>query len=106
MTWYIIVLVFLVILGSGTLAFQVFRMTALDAKSRGMKHPGFWGAFALSGEGSGGLLLYLIGRRKYPSNMSAADRALMNSYKKKAGVSIIFMALSAVALFAVCILKF
>lgn len=106
MTWYMIVLVFLVILGAGSLACQIFRMTAIDAKSRGLKHPKLWGAFALSGEGSGGLLLYLIGRRKYPSNMSITDRGIMDSCKKKAGVSLIFMALSAVGLFAVIILKF
>lgn len=106
MTWYMVVLVFLVLLGAVTLAYQVFRMTSIDAKSRGLKHPHFWGMFALSGEGSGGLLLYLLGRRKYPSNMSMGDRASMDSCKKKAGVSLILLALSAICLMAVCILKF
>ncbi|MCR8743886.1 hypothetical protein [Romboutsia lituseburensis] len=105
MSWYLIVLAFIMILGATTLAYQVYKMTELDAISRGFKHPKFWGVFSLSGNGSGGLLIYLIGRRKYPSSMSEADKLVMESRKKRAGVSLIFMALSSIALFAVCIFK-
>ncbi|GAA0117157.1 hypothetical protein [Clostridium senegalense] len=106
MSWYLIVLMFIAILGAVTLAYQVFKMTELDAISRGLKHPKFWGIFSLSGNGGGGLLLYLIGRRKYPSFMSNADRLIMESRKKKAGVSLIFLAISTIILFAICILTF
>ncbi|WP_061996485.1 hypothetical protein [Clostridium sp. ATCC 25772] len=106
MSWYLIVLMFIEILGASTLAYQVFKMTELDAISRGLKHPKFWGIFSLSGNGSGGLLLYLIGRRKYPSFMSNADRLIMESRKKKAGVSLSFLAISTIILFAICILTF
>lgn len=106
MTWYLVLLVFLVLLGAFTLAYQIYRMTELDAVSRGLKHPKLWGLFSLSGEGSGGLLLYLIGRRKYSSDMSGEDRAVMESRKKKAGVSLILLALAAIGLFIVCILKY
>lgn len=43
MKWYLIVLVFISLLGASTLAYQVFKMTELDAKSRGFKHPKAWG---------------------------------------------------------------
>ncbi|GAA0127127.1 hypothetical protein UT300019_30310 [Clostridium sp. CTA-19] len=106
MSWYLIVLMFIEILGASTLAYQVFKMTELDAISRGLKHPKFWGIFSLSGNGGGGLLLYLIGRRKYPSFMSKADRLIMESRKKKAGVSLSFLAVSTIILFAICLLTF
>lgn len=106
MSWYLIVLVFIAILGTSTLAYQIYKMTELDATSRGFKHPRAWGFFALSGNGSGGLLLYLIGRRKYPSHMSESDKLIMESRKKKAGVSLSFLTLSTIALLSVCILTF
>ncbi|MGG7060733.1 hypothetical protein ACQPUZ_21105, partial [Clostridium tertium] len=105
MSWYLIVLAFIMILGATTLTYQVYKMTELDATSRGFKHPKLWGVFSLSGNTGGGLLIYLIGRRKYPSSMSEADKSVMESRKKRAGVSLIFMALSSIALFAVCIFK-
>lgn len=107
MSWYLIVSIFVIILGAATFEYQVYKMTELDARSRGLKHPKFWAFFSLSGQnGSGGLLLYLIGRRKYPSSMSENDRLVMEARKKKAGVSLIFLALSTITLFTICILKF
>lgn len=43
MTWYMIVFLFIALLGAFTLAYQIFRLTELDAKCRGLKHPKFWG---------------------------------------------------------------
>lgn len=106
MSWYLIIVVFVVILGASNLAYQVYKMTELDAISRGFKHPKFWGFFSLSGDGAGGLVLYLIGRRKYPSSMSEMDKMVIESRKKKAGVSLVFLALSTIALFVICILTF
>lgn len=106
MKWYLIVLVFISLLGASTLAYQVFKMTELDAKSRGFKHPKAWGFFALGGNNNSGLLLYLIGRKKYLSNMNAVDKQIIESRKNKAGVSLIFFALSTIALFAVFVLEF
>lgn len=106
MKWYLIVLVFISLLGASTLAYQVFKMTELDAKSRGFKHPKAWGFFALGGNNSSGLLLYLIGRKKYLSHMSDPDKQIIESRKKKAGVSLIFFALSTIVMFAVFVLEF
>lgn len=94
MYWYVFVLIFIVLLGACTLSYQVYKVTELDAKSRGFKHPKFWGFFSLGGNnGSGGLLLYLIGRRKYPSSMSVEQREQMNIRKKKVMVSLFFLAI-------------
>lgn len=99
MSWYIIILVFLIILGALSLSYQIFKMISLDAKSRGLKHPKFWGVFSLGGgNGSGGLLLYLIGRRKYPCVMTDEDRAIMGSRKKQACVSLCFLAAGAIGM--------
>ncbi|MDC7288334.1 hypothetical protein NXH76_11025 [Blautia schinkii] len=99
MTWYIVVFVFITLLGAFTLSYQIYKLTELDASCRGLKHPKFWGVFALGGNnGSGGLLLYLLGRRKYPAQISETDALEMNSRKKKASVSLIFIAVGAVCL--------
>lgn len=92
-----IVLMFTVLLGAFTLSFQVFKLVALDAQSRGLKHPNFWGIFSLSGNnGSGGLILYLIGRNKYPSNMTDDAKIIFNSRKRRAGLSLCFIALGGI----------
>ena len=49
MTWYLIIFVFMVLMGAFALAYQIFRLTELDAKCRGLKHPKWWGLFSLSG---------------------------------------------------------
>lgn len=46
--------------------YQIYRMVLIDAKARGLKHPVFWGFFAMGGNNSGGLIMYLVGRRRYP----------------------------------------
>ena len=84
--------------------YQIYQMTKLDAKSRGFKHPGLWGLFSISGSNSSGLLLYLIGRRNYPSQMSSEDKAVMDSYKNKVAVGILFEVIGAIGLFASFIL--
>lgn len=99
MTWYIAVFVFITLLGAITLSYQIYKLTELDASCRGLKHPKFWGIFALSGNNSsGGLLLYLLGRRKYPAQISESDTREMSSRKKKAGVSLMFIAVGAICL--------
>ena len=107
MSWYLVLAIFIVLLGTFTLEYQVYKMTELDARCRGLKHPKFWGVFSLSGNnGSGGLILYLIGRQKYLVSMSNQELNEMNFRKKKAGVSLIFFAVGAIALFSIIILKY
>ena len=90
-----------VIVGSVFTAYQLYRLVGVDAETRGLKHPKLWGAFSLSGNGGSGLLLYLIGRRRYPVvSESAEQRALKGRYQKRLGVSLTFQAAGAV----VCVL--
>lgn len=105
MTWYLLIAMFVTLLGSFTLIYQIYRLTELDARCRGLKHPKLWGLFTLSGNnGSGGLILYLLGRRKYPITINNDQQAEMNSRKKRAGVSLLFLAVGSIALFSILIL--
>lgn len=86
-----------VIVGSLFSMCQLYRLVKLDAECRGMKHPGLWGAFALTGNNSTGLLLYLIGRRKHPIvSISEEQENLMARRKKRFGVGLVFLAAGAI----------
>ena len=99
--WAFIVVLFI---GGIYFLYQVYQMTKLDAKSRGFKHPGLWGLFSISGSNNSGLLLYLIGRRSYPSQMSSVDVKVMESCKNKALVGMIFEVIGAIGILAAFIL--
>lgn len=98
MEWYGVVFIFMVLLGSSTLAYQVFKMTELDARSRGFKHPKFWGLFATGGQNAGGLIMYLIGRRNYPSSMTKEEKKIIESRKKKIAVCLSFLVIASIGL--------
>lgn len=102
MEWNIVVGIVsfsIMFVGAAGTAYQIYRMTVLDADSRGLKHPKFWGFFALGGNNSSGLIMYLIGRRKYPAvNLSDAGRKEMDRRKKTAGAGLVFLAVGAVGL--------
>lgn len=85
-------------------AYQLYRLVQVDAVCRGLKHPKFWGLFAVSGSNStSGLLMYLIGRRRFPIlAMSDEQSASMTACKKKIGVGLVFLAIGAIA----CVLGF
>lgn len=85
--------------GSISVVYQIYHMTFIDAKARGLKHPKFWGFFTMSGNNSGNLIVYLIGRRKYPIiDMSQADKNEIERRKKAAGAGLVFLAVGAIAL--------
>ena len=87
------------LVGAGGISWQIYHMTVIDAKARGFKHPKFWGMFTMSGNNSGGLVMYLIGRRNYHiQNMSAGDREELERRKKAAVAGIVFLAAGLVAL--------
>lgn len=98
MKWYEIILIFIVLLGAANTAYQVFKITELDARSRGLKHPKLMGFIATGGQNSSGLILYLLGRRKYPSTMSNQDREIIDSRKKKVGAGLVFIIGGAIGL--------
>lgn len=106
MTWYIAILIFCVLMSSVTQAYFIYQIIAIDARSRGLKHPKLWGLFSLSGQGSGGLFLYLLGRNKYPRELSEEDSRKMEQLKRKTGATLLFLAVSTIALFTSLILTF
>ena len=85
------------LVGAICTAWQIYQMTVLDAKARGLKHPKFWGFWAMNGNNSSGLILYLIGRRNYPvQNMSIEDQEMIETRKMAAGAALVFLALGAI----------
>lgn len=84
--------------GSLALVAQIYRLTVIDARARGLKHPRFWGLINISSNNGAGMIFYLIFRRKYPivHKLGEADLLRMGKLKRASGASIIFMAIGAV----------
>ena len=79
------------LVGVVCVVFQIYQLTVIDATARGLKHPKLWGTFTMSGNNSSGLLMYLIGRRKYPIiNMDESNAQELEKRKKSAGVGLVF----------------
>ena len=86
------------ILGGVFSMYQLFRLVKTDAVCRGLKHPKLWGFLSISGNNQGGLILYLIARRNHPIvSMTEAQKAQIESCKKKIGVGLIFLVIGAIA---------
>lgn len=87
------------LVGAFCVVFQIYHMTIIDATARGLKHPKFWGVFTMSGNNSSGLLMYLIGRRKYPIvNMSESNSKELEKRKKSSGVGLLFLAIGVIGI--------
>lgn len=81
------------LVGAVNTVWQIYKIVGLDAESRGLKHPRLLGFFAANTNGSSGLILYLIGRRKYPViRLSEETRREIESRKKRAGAGLVFLA--------------
>ena len=81
------------LVGAVNTVWQIYKIVGLDAESRGLKHPRLWGFFAANTNGSSGLILYLIGRRKYPViRLSEETSREIESRKKRAGAGLVFLA--------------
>ena len=87
------------LVGAAATAYQIYRLTLMDAKARGLKHPKLWGFLAMNGNHTSGLLLYLIGRRNYPLiDLSPDSQSEIERRKKAAGIGIIFLVIGAIGL--------
>lgn len=96
---YLVIFLAIALVGASETVYQIYRMTVIDATARGLKHPKFWGLFTTSGNNSSGLLMYLIGRRKYPViNMTDADMKNIEKRKKAAGAGLVFVAVGAIGI--------
>ena len=73
----------IVIVGGVFSAYQLFRLVETDAKCRGLKHPKIWGIFAAFGNNQPGLIIYLIGRQKFPVITMTEEKLLLNAVRKK-----------------------
>lgn len=96
---YILLTIFIAIyfIGIVVVSYQIYKITVIDAKCRGIKHPKFMGALALSGQSSEGIILYLLHRRKYPKkNITPKIQNEINERKKCILVGIIFMVVGAI----------
>ena len=77
---------------------QLFLLVKTDAVCRGLKHPKLWGALSMSRGGQGGLILYLIARRKHPViSMTDEQKTMIEGCKRKTGVGLIFIVMGAIA---------
>lgn len=86
-----------VMVGSVFTAYQLYKLVEIDAGSRGLKRPRLWGVFSLAGNNGSGLLLYLLGRRKYPvTALTEEGRRAKEVRKKKLCVSFTFQAVGAI----------
>jgi hypothetical protein len=89
------------LVGSFYCVYQLFKIVQTDAACRGLKHPKLWGVLAASGQNQSGLLLYLIGRRKYPViAMTDEQKFLINIGKKKFGAGLVLVTIGGI----VCVL--
>lgn len=98
MNWYAIVFSLFMVFGLINTVHQFYRMAELDARCRGLKHPKAMGLLATSGQRGEGLLIYLLARRDYPSNMTEDDKGRMKSRKAKCISSMVLVALGAICL--------
>lgn len=93
------------LVGAFDVVFQIYHMTVIDATARGLKHPKFWGVFAMSGNNSSGLLMYLIRRRKYPIvNLSESNLREIERRKKSAGVGLVFLVIGVIGIICTTLL--
>lgn len=91
------------LVGAINTIYQIYHITLIDAKARGLKHPKLWGLLAMNNNNSSGLLLYLIKRRKHPIlTLSAKDKSEIEKKKKAACIGLIFLCIGAIGL-VVCI---
>ena len=96
---YILLAIFIAISLIGIVAtiYQSYKITVIDAKARGIKHPKLMGLLATSGKSSEGIILYLLHRRKNPiKNITKEEQNEIDRRKKIALVGIIFMVVGAI----------
>lgn len=85
------------IVGAWGTAWQIYQLTIIDARARGLKHPRFWGLVAANANNSSGLLLYLLGRRRHPYvDLTKEDQEQLALRKHKAQICLVFLVVSAI----------
>lgn len=96
---YILLAIFIAmyLIGVVAIIYQIYKITVVDAKARGIKHPKLMGLLATSGKSSEGIIIYLLHRRKYPiKNITSEEQNEIDRRKKISLVGIIFMVVGAI----------
>lgn len=102
----ITILIAIALVGGVCVSYQIYQIVKIDAKARGLKYPKFWGIFAMSNNNGGGLIPYLIGRRRYPIiGLSNTEKSMISKRKKAIGVALVFLSASMIGL-VICIAVF
>lgn len=96
---YILLAIFIAmyLIGVVAIIYQIYKITVVDAKARGIKHPKLMGLLATSGKSSEGIIIYLLHRRKYPiKNITSEEQNEIDRRKKISLAGIIFMVVGAI----------
>lgn len=96
---YILLAIFIAmyLIGVVAIIYQIYKITVVDAKARGIKNPKLMGLLATSGKSSEGIIIYLLHRRKYPiKNITSEEQNEIDRRKKISLVGIIFMVVGAI----------
>ena len=100
-----VIFIAVAIVGAIETVYQIYQLTVIDATIRGLKHPKLWGLLASNGNNSSGLLMYLIGRRKYSIvNMSESNSKELEKRKKTAGIGLLFLAIGVIGIICATLL--
>lgn len=89
----------IVAVGAIFFLYQLHNIIVIDAKTRGLKHPRFWGLLPLGNNTGEGLLVYLIRRRNCPViNITENDRQEISKRKKTTGIGLSFVCLGTIGI--------
>ncbi|MBS5385893.1 MAG: hypothetical protein KHY31_00790 [Clostridiales bacterium] len=81
-----------IVVGAVFFLYQLYNIVVIDAKTRGLKHPRFWGFLSLGNNTGGGLLAYLIRRRNCPViDSTERDKQEISKRKKATGIGLSFI---------------
>jgi hypothetical protein len=78
--------------------YHTYKLITIDASARGLPHPKLLSFLIASGQNGGGILLYLVARRKYPIHLTDEARGEMERLKRKIGIALVFLALGAIGM--------
>lgn len=89
----------IIAVGAVFFLYQLYNIIVIDAKTRGLKRPRFWGILSLGNNTGGGLLVYLIRRRNCPViNITENDKQIISKRKKATGIGLSFVCLGTIGI--------
>lgn len=80
---------------SGLLAYYMYQLLVLDAKSRGLARPKLWAIIGAGGGRGEGLLFYLFKRKNFSGEMTEKDQQKSRQLKKRMNLLLIVQVVSA-----------